>query len=599
MIVPTARPAAPLRRDEAQERVVRLTAENLNRLLALAGESLVDSRWLGPFAQSLQRLKRNQMELEQQLERLRQALEDEGLAERTNAYFVELFRQSTDAKQFLGDRMQELDLFDRRSAQLSQRLYLEVLRTRMRPFSDGVHRFPRMVRDLARSLGKEIKFEIFGENTQVDRDILERLEAPLAHLLRNAVDHGCEAPDARRAALKPGDGNLRLEARHSAGVLLVTIADDGSGVDLERVRAAIVHKHLTSQAVAQKLTESELLEFLFLPGFTLKETVTEISGRGFGLDVVQNMIKGVRGTIRLINQPGRGLRVQLQLPLTLSVLRALLVQIAGEPYAVPLSQITRTLKLPREALEMLEGRPHFRFGGQRVGLLTADQVLESAAAAAPDGDLSVVVLEDRNTRYGLVVDCFLGERELVVQPLDPRLGKIRNISAAALMEDGAPVLIVDVEDLMRSIEKLVEEGALTQLRPECLELTLGKPKRVLAVDDSSTVRELERKMLTGRGYVTEVAVDGMDAWNAVRSGAFDLVITDVDMPRMDGIELAKRIKQDPRLRSVAVLIVSYKDREQDRVRGLAAGADYYLTKGSFHDETLLQAVIELIGEARS
>ena len=167
---------------EAPERVVRLTAENLNRLLALAGESLVDSRWLGPFAQSLQRLKRHQMELEQQLDSLRLALEEQGLAERTNAYFVELFRQMGDGKQFLGDRMQELDLFDRRSAQLSQRLYLEVLRTRMRPFSDGVRRFPRMVRDLARSLGKEIKFEVSGENTQVDRDILERLEAPLAHL---------------------------------------------------------------------------------------------------------------------------------------------------------------------------------------------------------------------------------------------------------------------------------------------------------------------------------------------------------------------------------------------------------------------------------
>jgi two-component system sensor histidine kinase and response regulator WspE len=591
-------PAAP-RREDAQERVVRLTAENLNRLLALAGESLVDSRWLGPFAQSLQRLKRHQMELEQQLEGLRQALEAEGLAERTNAYFVELFRQSADARQFLADRTQDLDLFDRRAAQLSQRLYLEVLRTRMRPFSDGVRRFPRMVRDLARSLGKEVRFEIIGENTQVDRDILERLEAPLAHLLRNAVDHGCETPATRLAAAKSGECNLRLEARHSAGVLLVTVGDDGSGVDLERVRKAILHKRLTSRAVAQQLTESELLEFLFLPGFTLKETVTEISGRGFGLDIVQNMIKSVRGTIRLINQPGRGLRVQLQLPLTLSVLRALLVEVAGEPYALPLNQITKTLKLAREAVETLEGRPYFRVGGEQVGLLTAHQVLECGESVAPEGDLPVVVLEDRNTPYGLVVDRFLGERELVVQPLEARLGKVRNISAAALMEDGAPVLIIDVEDLVRSIEKLIEEGALTKVRADHLDLILGKPKRVLAVDDSLTVRELERKMLTGRGYVTEVAVDGMDAWNAVRSGSYDLVITDVDMPRMDGIELAKRIKQDPRLKSLPVLIVSYKDREQDRIRGLEAGADYYLTKGSFHDETLIQAVVDLIGEAGS
>ncbi len=601
---PMAGPAPPgigqnlsVRHEEASERVVRLTAENLNRLLALAGESLVDSRWLGPFAQSLQRLKRHQMDLEQQLERLQQALEAEGLAERLNTYVVDLLHQVADAKQFLADRMQELDLFDRRSAQLSQRLYLEVLRTRMRPFSDGVRRFPRMVRDLARSLGKEIRFEVSGENTQVDRDILERLEAPLAHLLRNAVDHGCEMPSARRLTGKSPEGTLRLEARHSAGVLLVTITDDGTGVDLEKVRTTLVQKHLTSASIAQRLTEAELLEFLFLPGFTLKETVTEISGRGFGLDVVQNMIKSVRGTIRLINQPGRGLRVQLQLPLTLSVLRALLVEVAGEPYALPLSQISRTLKLPRQAIEMLEGCPHFDFGDQQVGLITAHQVLQCGQAAPENSELAIVVLEDRTMRYGLVVDRFLGERELVVQPLDPRLGKLRNISAAALMEDGAPVLILDVEDLVRSIEKLIEEGSLAKVQPAALGVQNGKPKRILAVDDSLTVRELERKMLTGRGYVAEVAVDGMDAWNAVRSGAYDLVITDVDMPRMDGIELAKRIKQDPRLKSMPVLIVSYKDREQDRIRGLQAGADYYLTKGSFHDETLLQAVIDLIGEA--
>lgn len=592
-----AAPELAPRQLESPERVVRLTAENLNRLLALAGESLVDSRWLGPFAQSLQRLKRHQVDLEEQLGHLRQVLERGGLAEPTHTYFLEIGRQINEAKQFLGDRLQELDLFDRRSAQLSQRLYLEVLRTRMRPFSDGARRFPRMIRDLARSLGKQIRFEISGENTQVDRDILDRLEAPLAHLLRNAVDHGCESSEARRQAGKSPEASLRLEARHSAGVLLVSVADDGGGVDLEAVRAAIVQKHLTTFAVAQKLTETELLEFLFLPGFTLKDRVTELSGRGFGLDVVQNMIKSVRGTIRLLNQPGRGLRVQLQLPLTLSVLRALLVEIAGEPYAIPLNQITRTLKLRHESLELIEGRPHVQCGEQRVGVLTARQVLECSQPWPAESELSIVVLEDRSARYGIVVDRFLGERELVVQPLDGRLGKMRNISAAALMEDGAPVLIIDVEDVMRSIEKLLEEGALAKL-PSDGPALLGTPKRVLAVDDSLTVRELERKMLIRRGYQAEVAVDGMDAWNTLNAGSFDLVITDIDMPRMDGIELARRIKQDPRFKTMPVLMVSYKDRDQDRVKGLEAGADCYLTKGSFHDETLLQAVVELIGEAR-
>ncbi len=608
---PVARPTAPalvpeamppgkpppedLRKADTPERVLRLTAENLNRLLGLAGESLVESRWLRPFADSLQRLKRQQMDLREQLQRLQQCLEDEYASERSQTYAGELARALAECQQLLAERVQDLDSYERRSGHLSQRLYLEVLRTRMRPFSDGVRRFPRMVRDLARSLEKQVKLEIAGETTQVDRDILERLETPLAHLLRNAVDHGCELPQERRKAGKPLECTLRLEARHSAGVLLVTVTDDGRGIDPDQVRSAAVRKQVVGATVADKMSEAELLTLLFLPGFTLKDMVTEISGRGFGLDVVQNMVKGLRGSIRLSNQPGRGLRVQLQLPLTLSVLRALLVEIAGEPYAIPLSQIARTLKLSRASVQSLEGRHHFMYGDQQIGLLTAHEVLERGSPKTADHELPVVVLGDRSTHYGVVVDRFLGERELVVQPLDPRLGKVRDISAAALMEDGSPVLILDVEEMLRSIEQGVASGALGTMSVPSLPPPALRPKRELAVDDSLTVRELERKLLVSRGYQAEVAADGLDAWNALRGGEFDLVITDIDMPHLDGIELATRIKKDPRLKSLPVLIVSYKDADQDRVRGLQAGVDFYLTKGNFQEETLLQAVTDLIG----
>jgi two-component system sensor histidine kinase and response regulator WspE len=559
----------------------------------------VESRWLRPFSDSLQRLKRQQADLSSQLDSLRQNLQREALPERARAQLLDLQNSLTHSQQFLAGRMEELDLFDRRSAHLSHRLYLEVLRTRMRPFADGARRFPRMVRDVARSLGKSVRLEVLGENTQVDRDILERLETPLAHLLRNAVDHGCEPPEDRSRTGKPEEAVIRLEARHSAGMLVVTVADDGAGVDLEQVRRVIVQKKLTTQPVADKLSEAELLEFLFLPGFTVRETVTEISGRGVGLDVVQNMVKSVRGAIRVSTQPGRGLRVQLHLPLTLSVLRALLVEISGEPYAIPLTQIGRALKLLPEQIEALEGRHYFVFGDQQVGLLAAHQILDCDNPTVNGSELPVVILGERNSRYGLIVDQFLGERELVVQSLDPRLGKVKDISAAALMEDGSPVLILDVDDVIRSIEKLVAGGLLTNVHRGGNEATAKKTKRILAVDDSLTVRELERKLLTSRGYLTDVAVDGMDGWNAVRSSNYDLVLTDVDMPRMDGIELTTLIKRDPQFKSLPVMIVSYKDTQEDRMRGLEAGADYYLTKGSFHDETLIQAVVDLIGEAEA
>jgi len=609
---------------EKADRVLRLTADNLNRLLALAGESLVESRWLRPFSDSMQRLKRMHAELERTLENFRQSAEGDGLSDTTRSRFYEMFHQIAEVRQVFGERLEELDLYDRRSAHLSNRLYLEVLRARMRPFADGVGHFPRMVRDLARSLGKQVKLEIVGENTQVDRDILERLEAPLNHLLRNAVDHGCEMPTERQRAGKPPEATVRLEARHSAGMLLISVSDDGAGVDPARVRRLIVDRQLTTPALAEKMNESELLQFLFLPGFTLRDTVTEISGRGVGLDIVQDMVKSVRGNVRVSDEPGHGMRFHLQLPLTMSVLRTLLVEVGGAPYAIPLAHIVSTLKISRDEIETLEGRQHFKFGEDRIGLLSAQQVLDCASddgLTSPGNELPIVLLADHHPAqsflawpekaaegdhqksvlrgHGLLVDRFLGERELVVQPLDPRLGKVQDISAAALMEDGSPVLIVDVDDLLCSIEKLIATGSLAKLDRAFLESYRPKRKRVLAVDDSLTVRELERKLLLSRGYDAEVAVDGIDGWNAVRTGTYDLVITDVDMPRMDGIELASLIKRDPQLKRVPVLIVSYKDRAEDRLRGLEAGADYYLTKGSFQDETLLQAVQDLIGEPDS
>jgi two-component system sensor histidine kinase and response regulator WspE len=375
----------------------------------------------------------------------------------------------------------------------------------------------------------------------------------------------------------------------------VIVSDDGPGVDMDKLRRAVVDRNLIDQRGATSLSEAELLEFLFLPGFSMKGAVTEISGRGVGLDVVQDMIRQVHGTVRVSSERGKGTRFQLQLPVTLSVVRALLAEIGGEPYAFPLAHIARTLMVPKDRIEQLEGREHFDFDGRRVGLIAAHQVLETAPGAPAADQYPVIVLGDADHTYGLVVERFLGERELVVQPLEGRLAKIKDISAGALMPDGSPVLIVDTDDLVRSMDKLVSVGRLGPVRVDAAAGQARKQKRILVVDDSLTVREVERKLLGNRGYDVEVAVDGMDGWNAVRTGQFDLVVTDIDMPRMDGIELTARIHKDANLKSIPVIVVSYKDREQDRQRGLEAGAAHYLTKGSFHDQTLIQAVIDLIG----
>jgi two-component system sensor histidine kinase and response regulator WspE len=328
--------------------------------------------------------------------------------------------------------------------------------------------------------------------------------------------------------------------------------------------------------------------------------VTEISGRGVGLDVVQDMVKSVGGVVRVASRVGKGTRFTLQLPITMSVIRALLVRIAGEPYAFPLNRIDRIVRVPRDEVRRLEGRPHFLIDDQLVGLVDAVQVLELPETGRAEDPMAVVVVSDRNHRFGMIVDAFLGERDLDVRPLDPRLGKPPDINSASVLDDGWPVLIVDVEDLVRSIDNLLGNRRLrSPAGPSAASRAKKADKRILVVDDSITVRELERQLLEGRGYAVDVAVDGVDGWNAVRVGDYHLVISDVDMPRMDGIGLVRSIKQDPKLKSTPVVIVSYKDREEDRMRGLDAGADGYLTKSSFHDRTFLDAVADLIGEAQA
>jgi two-component system, chemotaxis family, sensor histidine kinase and response regulator WspE len=580
--------------DTRQDEVLRVTADNLNRLLGLAGESLVESRRFRSFADSLLRLKRSQYDLQRALDRLRDQLSQQRLSDNAQAALTEAQQRALECQRFLVQRLVEMDTFDRRAAHLSHRLYDGALACHMRPFADGVQAFPRMVRDLARTLGKQLRLDIVGQDTQVDRNILEKLDAPLGHLLRNALDHGIESPEERLVAGKSTEAVLRIEARHSAGRLQVTVADDGRGIDLERLRAAIIERKLSNAETAAKLNDAELLEFLFLPGFSMKEAVTDISGRGVGLDVVQSVLKQIRGTVRVVTRRGEGTRFQLELPLTLSVARTLLVEVGAEAYAVPLAYIRRALKLAPGDIQMLEGRPHFNLDGRSIGLVTAHQLLGVEPPQAATDVLAVIVLGDATHLYGLIVDRFLGERELVVQTLDARLGKIKDVAAGALMEDGSPALILDVEDVIRSIEKLVSTGRLSGLAREKSGTGVAR-KRILVVEDSFTVRELERKVLVNSGFDVEVAVDGMDGWNAARTGHFDLVITDIDMPRMDGIELVTLIKKDPHVKSLPIMIVSYKDRPEDRRRGLDAGADYYLAKGSFHDESLLHAVVDLIG----
>ena len=595
--------AEPVRQNkrmtEGGERVLRVTAERLNSLLDLSSKSLVETQRLKPYLASLQRLKRMQSQSVRALDALDGQLKTLDLNLEAQEALADTRRLLSEAQALLAEKTAELDEFGWQAGQRAQVLYDTALACRMRPFADVLAGQVRMVRDLGRSLGKQVRLEIEGEKTQVDRDVLEKLEAPLTHLLRNAVDHGIEMPEQRVLAGKPAEGLIRLRASHQAGLLVLELSDDGNGVDLERLRGTIVDRHLSPLETALRLSEEELLTFLFLPGFSLRDKVTEVSGRGVGLDAVQHMVRQLRGAVVLEQTAGQGSRFHLEVPLTLSVVRSLVVEVGEEAYAFPLAHIERMCDLAPDDIVQLEGRQHFWHEGRHVGLVAASQLLQRPPGQSNEETLKVVVIRERDAVYGIAVERFIGERTLVVLPLDDRLGKVQDISAGALLDDGSVVLIVDVEDMLRSVDKLLNTGRLERIARRSQQATEAPRKRVLVVDDSLTVRELQRKLLLNRGYEVAVAVDGMDGWNALRSEDFDLLITDIDMPRMDGIELVTLLRRDSRLQSLPVMVVSYKDREEDRRRGLDAGADYYLAKASFHDDALLDAVVELIGGARA
>ncbi len=479
-------------------------AQNFDKLLSLASESRINAHQMHPFVGALQRFKRNQSSLFCAIEQLHEAIArcgDPTLMEKS----LLALHKTQPLKQFMLEHIADIEAYERRLLAVSQGMVEEVLALRMRPFRDGIHAFPRMVRDLARSLGKEVQLEIDGEDTLVDRDILAKIESPLNHMLRNAIDHGMEGPYERIEAGKAALGTVRLEARHRAGMLSIEISDDGRGVDLEKIRQCVIERKMASPAMAGALSPGELLEFLFLPAFSLKATANELSGRGVGLDIVHETIRQQNGTVRLESEPGRGFRALITLPLTQSIVRALVIDVQGEAYAIPIVKVESVVRLPQAAIHTLENKQFFELKGEHLGLVSAAQVLELGTAPSSADDLAVVVIGRGKQSYALVVDAIRGEQSLAVQAIDPIFGKMRDISAAALLDNGEPVLILDVPDLLLSIDKLLHEGGLHQLA-QAGHAQQRRAKRILVVDDSLTVREMERKLLLARGFEVDVAI---------------------------------------------------------------------------------------------
>ncbi len=579
---------------EDTDPVLRVRASHVGRLIALAGTGMVENRRLRAFGERQQRLRRDLGEASRQLDELHHHLGAPGPHTAIGANLAMVRQQLSHSRLSINQWLDEFGAYQRESGDLTERLYHYASQTRLRPFADVADSYPRMVRELARQLGKRVHATLSGEQLAVDRDVLERLDAPLTHLLRNAIDHGIETPAARLRAGKSEDGSIHLAASYRTGMLAIEVSDDGAGIDYQRVREKLRSERGLDDASVAAMDEEALAETLFAAGFSTRDAVSEISGRGVGLDVVRQMIKQLDGSVRLQSTAGVGTRFSLLVPISRAVTRAVAVVVAGETYAFPLLRIERLVRANGDQIHRREGMQYLAHDGGNVGLVPlAEQLSLGATLARADG-IDIVVIAQEGRRAGFVVDAVLGEFDLATRPLDARLGRVADLAALALMPDGAPVVLLDTEDLMRGA---LERERLHSRLAGTDDQDPQRRRRVLVVDDSISVRELVRQLLSARGYEVQVAVDGSDAWTRLREWTCDLVVTDVDMPRMDGIELTRSIKQDPRLRHLPVVIVSYRDRPEDRARGLDVHADAYLTKSDFQEHGFLDVVQSLIGDA--
>jgi two-component system chemotaxis sensor kinase CheA len=496
----------------------------------------------------------------------------------------------------------------RRLTQVMAGLQDDVRRMRMLPISTVFGAYPRMVRDLAHDLGKDAHLLMQGGDTEVDRSVLEQIKDPLTHLLRNALDHGIELPEARVAAGKPATGTITLAASQRGDNILIEVSDDGQGITVADVRANAVRKGFVSAAEARAMSDHEALWLIFRSGVSTSSTVTDVSGRGVGMDVVRDKVERLHGLIDVNSIPGTGARFTLTLPLTVATTLCLLVQVAGQTFAVPITNVTRIVRLQPDAIGYAEGQTALRAEGRPILLLNLADILgltnnrtlapkQSRAAAQSSADLgTALILGSAEKRLAFRVDTVTNAQEVVVKPLPKPLLRVRYVVGASILGTGEMVLVLNAADLLRtSVSATVQVATPTSSSADEL-----RTYTIMVVDDSITTRTLEKNILEAAGYVVRAFADGMEAWNALQSdagapdGAFDLVVSDVAMPRLNGFDLTVRVRADERLKNLPVVLVTSLDSQEDRERGVQSGADAYIVKGAFDQDKLLETIRRLI-----
>ncbi|MCX7832185.1 MAG: hybrid sensor histidine kinase/response regulator [Actinobacteria bacterium] len=567
---------------------IRVKASQIDEQLNLVGESVIVANQLLSSIPQLKGFIRKCKLISDSWDYLKELV---SLAQNADRYTKEMFRSFSEAIDGLNKEsnvlISLLEVFSKLELILSE-LHQKSMEMRMLPASYIFNLFPRAVRDMSKDFAKKIDLIIEGEDTLIDKRVLEEIYDPLIHILRNAVDHGIEMPEERLAYGKPETGTIKISAKQEGDRIIVKVSDDGRGIDPELIRKVALRKGLISEAEAESISDKEAIYLIFKPGFSSKAETTETSGRGIGMDVVKLHIEErLKGHIEIETEKGKGTSFILTLPLTLAVVRCLLVRTAGMLFAVPTANVQETLIFDDKDIVIVGGERQLKLRDSYLPFIKLSNVF--GISGIYEGKLALIV-EMSGRRIAYEVEEIIDEIPVVIKPIDEVINESKLFAGATILGSGDIVLILNIGELVRST---TSKGVLFKQDSTKKKIGSRKP-RILVVEDSLTTRELEVSLLKAAGYEAVGVRDGYEALSMLKSKKFDLVLTDIQMPRMDGYELIKKVKKDETLRNIPMVVVSSKSSEKEIELGLKAGADAYITKNEFEKENILSIISRLV-----
>jgi len=572
---------------------IRISTAKLDALLLKAEEMLSVKLAAGQLATELKMLKNSLTRWKKESEKkksLKTAPESEPLGTARDKGEVGSFLTSFEAG--LTKLIKAAEYDQRSIAVMVDALLDDMKKTLMLPFSSFLESFPRFVRDLSRDAGKEIALNIEGGEIEIDRRVLDEMKDPLIHLVRNCIDHGIEMPGDRKKKHKSAQGNIKVSVSSRDGSIEITVRDDGAGIDALKVRSAAQKCGAISGEEADRLGTYETLFLVFRSGVTTSPIITDISGRGLGLAIVREKVERLNGTISIDTQPDIGTSFRMVVPLTLATFRGVLISVGGHLFVLPSANVERVVRVRKDEIQTVENRETLSFDGHAVSLVRLGAVLEFETTAdrvyGESPYLQIAVLGSAGKRMAFLVEEVLQEQEILVKNLGPQLLRVRNIAGATVLGTGKVAPVLNVQDLMISAVKVA---------PTPAETTVGGPQKslsILVVEDSITARTLLKTILESAGYEVATAVDGIDAFTALKTTEFNLVVSDVEMPRMNGFDLTAKIRTDKRLSDLPVVLVTARESREDRERGIDVGANAYVVKSSFEQSNLLEVIRRLI-----